>query len=100
MEVNFLNFTGFVDCHFDDIIKRPTIDKDLATCLLYKTCTGVQCCMTVPRVGLSVEAFVEVSACDHQLRVGIENLKFNRSLHNYRYGDLEKFDLFGFIEIE
>lgn len=56
--------------------------------------------MDVPSVGLSVEAFIEVSACDHQLRVGVENLKFNRSLHNYRYGDLEKFDLFGFIEIE
>lgn len=56
--------------------------------------------MSIPDVGLSVEAFVEVSACNHQLRVGIENLKFNKSLQNYRFGELEKFDLFGFIEIE
>jgi hypothetical protein len=56
--------------------------------------------MRIPDLGLSVETFVEVSACDHQLRVGIENLQFNKSLHNYRYGELEKFDLYGLIEIE
>lgn len=100
MQVNFFNFINLVDCYFDDIIKRLIIDKDLVICFLYKMCIGVQCCMIVFSVGLFVEVFVEVSVCDYQFRVGVENLKFNRSFYNYRYGELEKFDLFGFIEIE
>lgn len=87
-------------CLKDSGVSKPVIDSNLATCILQDICTGVQCCVSVPRFGLSVETFVQVSACDHQLRVGIENLQFNRSLFGYKFGEKEQFDLYGFVVIE
>lgn len=87
-------------CTSDRDISKPQLDPSLAACYLQKSCTGVQCCVSVPQTGLSVEAFVEVSPCNRQLRVGIENLKFNKSLYGYKFGEKEKFDLFGVVVVE
>lgn len=87
-------------CLKDGSVSKPVIDESLATCILQEMCTGVQCCVSVPRLGLSVETFVQISACQHQLRVGIEKLHFNRSLTGYKFGEREQFDLYGFVVIE
>lgn len=87
-------------CLKDGSVSKPVIDESLATCILQEMCTGVQCCVSVPRLALSVETFVQISACQHQLRVGIEKLHFNRSLTGYKFGEREQFDLYGFVVIE
>ncbi|XP_062579219.1 uncharacterized protein LOC134241150, partial [Saccostrea cucullata] len=87
-------------CVSDRDISKPVLDSSIVTCHLQKSCTGVQCCVSVPHTGFSVETFVEISPCDHQLRVGIENLKFNKSLFGYKFGQNEKFDLFGLVVVD
>jgi hypothetical protein len=89
-----------LDCVSDKGISKPQVDPSSATCYLLKSCTGVQCCVGIPQTGVSVEAFVNISPCSRQLSVGIENLKFNKSLSGYKFGEKEKFDLFGVVIVE
>lgn len=81
-------------------IQRPWFNSSVATCILSGICTGVKCCISVPRLSLSIEAYVEINPCNKTLQVGIENLRFNRSLYGYTFGEHEQFDLYGFVVIE
>ena len=90
----------YEECMSDKDITKQELDSSIVTCHPQKSCTGVQCCVQVPHTGIAVEAFVDISPCGHLLQVGIENLKFNRSLYGYKFGEKEKFDLFGMIVVE
>lgn len=90
----------YLECMSDKDITKPELDSSIASCHLQKSCTGVQCCVRVPHTGVAVEVFVDISPCGHLLQVGIENLKFNRSLYGYKFGEKERFDLFGMVVVE
>lgn len=107
LQVETFIFTELLPCYYDISvcpneagIERPWFNSSVATCILSGTCTGVKCCISVPRLSLSIEAYVEINPCNKTLQVGIENLRFNRSLYGYKFGEHEQFDLYGYVVIE
>lgn len=66
-----------------DMISLPRV----LSCNLYKSCTGIQCCVDVPLVGKSFEVIFDIDACSNRLDIAIENLHFDVSLlSEYQWG--------------
>ena len=60
----------------------------------------VDCCVDVETLQRSMNAFVNVDLCNYQLRVGIDKIRFNRTLYGYKWGELDRFDLYGVLVVE
>ena len=65
-----------------------------------RSCLETDCCVDVVELGRSIRTFVEVDFCNYQLRVGIDRLKFNRTLAGFNWGEIDKFDLYGIFVVE
>ena len=58
----------------------------LVSCYLPSLCTGFQCCVDVPDLNMSFNAYLSVDPCNYMLTVGIEKFTFNKSLDHYTFG--------------
>ena len=70
------------------------------SCNLGDTCTSVDCCIDVTEISRSINVFFNIDTCNYRLSGGIENLIFNKSLIDYRFGEKEMIRLANFIRIE
>jgi len=70
------------------------------SCNLGDTCTSVDCCIDVTEISKSINVFFNIDTCNYRLSGGIENLIFNKSLINYKFGEKEMFRLANVIRIE
>ncbi|XP_078340722.1 uncharacterized protein LOC144627472 [Crassostrea virginica] len=71
----------------------------LVSCYLPSICTGFHCCVDVPAINMSFNAYLSVDPCNYMLTVGIENFSFNKSLDYYTFGQDGLFSLAGVLKI-
>ena len=65
----------------------------LVSCYLPSICTGFHCCVDVPAINMSFNAYLSVDPCNYMLTVGIENFSFNKSLDYYTFGKFPLTDI-------
>jgi hypothetical protein len=73
----------FLEC--DQALTLPAL-PDSAVCILEDTCTGVTCCINVDFLHKTFSAFVELDACNHSLKFGIEKIQEQINLFDYSFG--------------
>ncbi|KAK3612537.1 hypothetical protein CHS0354_024514 [Potamilus streckersoni] len=71
-----------------------------AACYIPSTCSGVECCIDVNLVRRSFHVYTMLDECNSVLTVGIEKLKFNISLQDFKWDKINKFYLHGVIKID
>ncbi|VDI38368.1 Hypothetical predicted protein [Mytilus galloprovincialis] len=69
------------------------------SCYLSDTCTGIDCCIEVDKLGLSVNAYVGLDACHNTFTVGVENYKHTTTMLNIDYGEIQTFSLMGIVKM-
>ncbi|KAL5013968.1 hypothetical protein ScPMuIL_008238, partial [Solemya velum] len=84
-------------CPLEDL--SLSLDGPL-TCHLQKTCTAVECCVDVTRIGRSFHVFFSLDPCEARLRIGIEKMTYDLSLLDYEGGVEEHFYLQGVIRLD
>ncbi|XP_076085326.1 uncharacterized protein LOC143056125 [Mytilus galloprovincialis] len=62
-------------------------------------CNGVRCCVDVPQLATSLEYKLIVDTCGNRLRLKVDKLETDISLHAYVFGSSGKFSLYGLAEI-
>jgi hypothetical protein len=70
------------------------------SCHIPDSCTGIDCCVDVDIIGRSFRVFALLDACGYKLSVGIDKLKFDLTLFDYKWGKEEHFSLQGVVRIE
>ena len=75
-------FVYFTVCTAD--LSLPALPYNMA-CRLPDYCTGIQCCVYIPLLDMTVEAHVLIDICNLRLSIGIENLVINESLSDYNF---------------
>ncbi|KAK3102203.1 hypothetical protein FSP39_009587 [Pinctada imbricata] len=65
-----------------------------ATCHLIDSCTGVDCCLDISKMGTSFRAYMIFDACNYRLHTGIDRLSQNISLFDFRWGIYNVYDLY------
>ena len=69
------------------------------SCYLSDTCTGIDCCIQVDKLGLSVNTYVVLDACHNTFTVGVENYKHTTTMLDIDYGEIQTFSLMGFVKV-
>ncbi|VDI06314.1 Hypothetical predicted protein [Mytilus galloprovincialis] len=70
------------------------------TCHITDTCTGINCCLDVGKLGLSLNTYVVLDTCDNKFTVGVEKFSQTISLLNVNFGRVETFSFLGLSKIE
>ncbi|XP_052081234.1 uncharacterized protein LOC127719258 [Mytilus californianus] len=73
---------------------------DNMVCSLSDTCTSVECCVDIKLLGRSFHIYLDIDPCHYRLTVGIERMKFNRSLLDYSWGSVLSVSLYGVMNLE
>ncbi|KAK3101936.1 hypothetical protein FSP39_007496 [Pinctada imbricata] len=68
-------------------------DTSVIRANLGPSCTSVNMCIKGDKFGRNFHGYVEVDPCSYQLRVGIEEFFYNRTLEGYSWGDYTILDL-------
>ncbi|CAC5375019.1 unnamed protein product [Mytilus coruscus] len=69
------------------------------SCYLSDTCTGIDCCIQVDKLGLSVNAYVLLDACHNTFTVGVENFKHTTTMLDIDLGEIQTFSMMGFVRV-
>ncbi|XP_052071170.1 uncharacterized protein LOC127709608 [Mytilus californianus] len=69
------------------------------SCYLSDTCTGIDCCIQVDKLGLSVNAYVLLDACHNTFTVGVENFKHTTTMLDIDLGEIQTFSMMGFFRV-
>ena len=75
-------FVYFAVCTAD--LSLPVLPYNMA-CMLPDYCTGIQCCVYIPLLDITIEAHVLIDVCNLKLSIGIENMVINESLSDYDF---------------
>lgn len=80
-------------------VNLPTLPSAVS-CSVPEYCTGINCCLDIEQIGLSIKAYIDVNMCNYIISGGIETQTFKFSLFNYEWGKFytlkrvfQKFDL-------
>ncbi|CAG2247494.1 unnamed protein product [Mytilus edulis] len=73
---------------------------DNMVCSLSDTCTSVDCCVDIKLLGRSFHIYLDIDPCHYMLTVGIERMRFNKSLLDYSWGSVLAVSLYGVINLE
>jgi hypothetical protein len=49
-------------------------------CYLSNTCTGIDCCVQVDKLGLAINAYILLDTCNNAFTIGIENYKHTTTI--------------------
>ncbi|KAJ8320502.1 hypothetical protein KUTeg_002089 [Tegillarca granosa] len=83
------NVRGFHNNCTLTLFKLPDISKYPIACFIPDYCTGIDCCGTLDKLGLSLRTYVYLDTCDYRLFGGIETITFNITLFDYEWGKKE-----------
>ncbi|OPL21124.1 hypothetical protein AM593_07886, partial [Mytilus galloprovincialis] len=72
---------------------------DTIVCSIPTDCNGVRCCVDVPQLATSLEYKMIVDTCGNRLRLKVDKLETDISLHDYDFESSGKFSLYGLAEI-
>ncbi|XP_060596418.1 uncharacterized protein LOC132750445 [Ruditapes philippinarum] len=73
----------------NSFVNLPSKLPSYFSCSVPDYCTGINCCLEVKQIGLSINAFIDIDMCNYTISGGIETLTFNFSLFNYDWGKTE-----------
>ncbi|XP_063420822.1 uncharacterized protein LOC134706043 [Mytilus trossulus] len=73
---------------------------DSMACSLSDKCTSVDCCVDIKLLGRSFHIYLDIDPCYYRLTVGIERMKFNRSLLDYSWGSVLAVSLYGVMNLK
>lgn len=60
---------------------------EVVSCHIPESCTAIYCCMDIPKVGVSLHAFLDIDMCDYVIAGGIEKKTFNQTMFSYEWGN-------------
>jgi hypothetical protein len=69
------------------------------SCYLSNTCTGVDCCVQVDKLGLAINAYVLLDTCNNAFTIGIENYKHTTTILDIDYDQIHTFSMMGLVKI-
>ncbi|XP_076116682.1 uncharacterized protein LOC143084161 [Mytilus galloprovincialis] len=82
------------------IFNLPNIEE-MMSCHFTETCTGIECCVEIPYLGLTLHPFFLLDPCQYTLSFGINTINNTFSLFEYEWGKKEKISLAdGVIQLE
>ena len=58
----------------------------MISCYIPEHCTAIYCCVDIPKIGLSINAFLDIDLCSYKLSGGIERETFDVTMFNYEWG--------------
>ena len=67
--------------------------RGTTACHIKNTCTAIQCCVEVGKVGRSFEVELDIDFCNQKLTFGVEKLTETLSLQGFEYGMCPKVNL-------
>ena len=71
--------------------------RGTTACHIKNTCTAIQCCVEVGKVGRSFEVELDIDFCNQKLTFGVEKLTETLSLQGFEYGMCPKVNLSVFM---
>ncbi|KAK3612536.1 hypothetical protein CHS0354_024513, partial [Potamilus streckersoni] len=80
-------------------VELPSLN-DHIRCKVADYCTGVKCCVYVPQISYSFSTYLFIDTCDLKLSIGVEKLKYNISLNDYQYGEVDSIQFFGLVRMD
>ena len=80
------------------IFNLPNIE-DLMRCHFTETCTGIECCVDIPYLGLTLKPFFLLNPCEYTLSYGINTINHTFSLFDYEWGELKHLTTIILVEI-
>jgi hypothetical protein len=78
----------FPECPLD--VTLPALPEQVR-CDVPSYCTAVECCLNIDVLKRGFNTILSLDACSNRLVIGIENLKLNVTLLNYKWGTLNLF---------
>ncbi|KAK3609657.1 hypothetical protein CHS0354_035942 [Potamilus streckersoni] len=69
-------------------------------CNIPDYCTGISCCLSIPRIGRSVKTYLSINTCDLTLTVGIDRLRFTVNLFDYTWDTDDHLYMRGVIRVD
>ncbi|XP_053398133.1 uncharacterized protein LOC128556594 [Mercenaria mercenaria] len=79
-------------------VNRPALPS-IVSCSVPDYCTGINCCIDIDDIGLSLKAYINVNMCNYFISGGIETQTFNFSLFNYEWGKTETVSIKDFFRL-
>lgn len=73
---------------------------DNIVCHISGTCTDVNCCVHIPLLNKTFDAYIKLDPCYEKVSVGIEKMHNQYKLLDYTYGKTENFNLLGLLRFE
>ncbi|XP_052071172.1 uncharacterized protein LOC127709610 [Mytilus californianus] len=68
---------------------------DNMACHFKDTCTGIECCIDIPGLGLTLHPFIIIDPCEYTVNYGVNTINETIRLINYEWGKTEKINLAG-----
>ncbi|XP_071145134.1 uncharacterized protein [Mytilus edulis] len=85
-------------CEAGAIMDLPSLQSRLS-CHITNSCMGVDCCMDVQKLGLSLNFYLNLDICNNRFTVGVENLNRTISILNIEFGTIHTFSFMGLLKI-
>ncbi|XP_053390116.1 uncharacterized protein LOC128553035, partial [Mercenaria mercenaria] len=79
-------------------VNPPALPR-MVSCSVPDYCTGINCCLDLGKIGLSIKAYIDVNMCNYIISGGIETQTFKFSLFSYEWGKTETFSIEDFFRI-
>ena len=80
--VNLVFFSTGCPKSFVDLPALPS----QVSCYIPKSCTAIDCCVDIPKTGLSIHSSLGIDLCTNRVSGGIEQETFDFSLFKYEWG--------------
>ncbi|XP_052806223.1 uncharacterized protein LOC128235441 [Mya arenaria] len=79
--------------------ERLPVLPDHVSCHIPNHCTGIDCCMRIPSIGLSLNVFFSIDMCNYVVTGGIEKHTFEFTLFDYEWGKDESVSILNFLRM-
>ncbi|XP_076076027.1 uncharacterized protein LOC143046851 [Mytilus galloprovincialis] len=76
------------------ILDKPELPDKMA-CHFKDTCTGIECCIEIPFLDVTLHPFFIIDPCEYTLNYGVNTINETIQLINYEWGKTEKINLAG-----
>lgn len=94
---DFIKITCILGCEAA-IMDLPTLQSGLS-CRVSNSCMGVDCCVDVQKLGLSLNFYLNLDICNNKFTVGVENLNTTISILKIEFGTIQIFSFLGLLKI-
>ena len=93
-----LYYINFLITGCPALVNLPALPTSMS-CHITDTCTKLDCCVDVDKLGLSLNAYIILDTCNNRFTVGVDKFSRTISLLNVDFGKLEIFSFLGLFKI-